>query len=197
MPALTARVKNIILSPDSEWVSIERERQSVSRILFGYLVPMALIGPVAGACGMLLRGGGASADRGGVLLLGIQSIFAGVVASLLGAVITACVVYLMTPVYRAPRDFRAALRLVVYAGTPIWVAGFVFVAPLDQVPALIIVLLIALMHTLYVFYLGLHRIVKVPLQEAAECAAIVALASLLLTTVVGYAGGSVGLFPPK
>ena len=197
MPALITRVKNIIMHPDNEWVSIERERNSVGRMLFAYLGPLMLIGPVASACGMLLRGGGGPADRAAGFQLAAQSILAGVVASLLGVLITACVIYLMTPVYRVPRNFRSAFRLVVYAGTPLWIAGIVFIAPLDEVPALIVVLLVALMHTLYVFYLGLHRVVKVPLQEAAECAAIVALASLLLTTVVGYAGGSVGLFPQK
>jgi hypothetical protein len=40
----------------------------------------------------------------------------------------------------------------------------------------------------------LHRLVKVPLRDAAECAAIVVLASLVLSTAVGYAGSAAGLF---
>ena len=73
MPALATRVRNIIMRPDSEWVFIEREQKSMRRMLFGYLGPMVLIGPLAGACGMLLRGGGASADRGAAGQLAVQS----------------------------------------------------------------------------------------------------------------------------
>lgn len=185
------------MDPDREWVAIGLERRSAGRILFAYLAPLALLGPISSACGMLMRAGAASADRDAALRLALLSAGGGFIASLLGVVITACVIYLVTPLYRAPRDFSAAFRLVAYAGTPAWLAGIVLIVPLQDFPLLIVALLVALMHTLYVFYLGLHRIVKVSLPEAAECAAIVALASLLLTTVVGYAGGSIGLFPQK
>jgi len=45
------------------------------------------------------------------------------------------------------------------------------------------------------FYLGLHQVTQVPRRDAAECAAIVMVASLLLSSVVGYVGSAAGLFP--
>jgi hypothetical protein len=99
------------------------------------------------------------------------------------------------PLYEGVRNYAAAIRLVAYAATPVWLAGIVLVAPLQKFPLLTIVILIALMHASYVFYLGLHHVANVRLRDAAECAAVVVFASLVLSTALGYAGGALGLLP--
>ena len=48
---------------------------------------------------------------------------------------------------------------------------------------------------MFLFYLGLHHIVKVPRCDAAECTAIVVAAGIMLSSVVGYYGSAAGLFP--
>jgi hypothetical protein len=50
------------------------------------------------------------------------------------------------------------------------------------------------MHALYLFYLGLHHVAKVPRGDAAECAAIIIVVSVVLSTIVGYIGSAAGLF---
>ena len=62
-------------------------------------------------------------------------------------------------------------------------------------PLLVIVILISLMHGLFLFYLGLHQVTKVPRRDAADCAAIVLVAGIMLSSVAGYYAGAAGLFP--
>ena len=60
---------------------------------------------------------------------------------------------------------------------------------------LAIVVLIALMHSLFLFYLGLHHIARVPRRDAAECTAIVVAAGIVLSSVAGYYASAAGFFP--
>ena len=197
MPHLIERVVRIITQPDREWAAIDRERASSLRILVGYLVPLALIASVAYGCAVLffsaegaLHPSAADLDVRGALKLATR----GFVAQLLGVAMTACVVYLVSPLQGAPRDFGAAFRAVAYACTPIWLAGVVLAAPLQRFPLLVVIILIAVMHSAFLLYLGLHHVVKVRRRDAAECAAIVVLASLFLSSIVGYAASAAGLF---
>jgi hypothetical protein len=57
--ALLDRVKNILLTPKTEWPVIAGETATVSSIYTGYVMILAAIGPVA----MAVRGG-----LGGILL---------------------------------------------------------------------------------------------------------------------------------
>ena len=45
--ALVDRVKNILLTPKTEWPKIEAEPASVQSILTGYVLILAAIGPIA------------------------------------------------------------------------------------------------------------------------------------------------------
>jgi Yip1-like protein len=198
MSKLLKRAANLIARPSHEWGIIERERGSVVRVLAGYLAPLALIAPVAHAISLLIGGNDAPRtfpDSGAALRFALASAAAGFVMQILGVFVTAAVVYLVMPLYDAARNYAAAVALVAYAATPVWLAGIVLLAPLQKFPLLAMVILIALMHASYVFYLGLHQIAKVHLRDAAECAAVVVFASLVLSTALGYAGGALGLLP--
>jgi hypothetical protein len=197
MPNIITRAANLVIRPEHEWRSIEREGSSFYRILAGYLAPLALIAPLAHTLSLLIAGESALRGAASGVALGVvlRSIIAGLAIQVLGVLITAAVVYLVMPLYRGARDYDAALRLVSYAATPVWLAGIVLVVPLERFPLLTVGILIALMHASYLFYLGLHQLVKVPLRDAAECAAIVVLASLVLSTALGYAGSAAGLLP--
>jgi hypothetical protein len=197
MPNIVTRAANLVFRPEHEWHLIELERSSFYRVLAGYLAPLALIAPLAHTLSLLIGDESAFQVAGSGVALGLVllSIIAGLGIQVLGVLITAIVVYLVMPLYRGERDYAAALRLVAYAATPVWLAGIILVAPLQKFPLLTVGILIALMHASYLFYLGLHQLVKVPLRDAAECAAIVVLASLVLSTALDYAGSAAGLLP--
>jgi hypothetical protein len=198
MQKLLTRAVNIIVRPDAEWAAIALERGQWWRVWWRYLAPLALISPLAFGGGVLLGGEGALryfSDDGTALLFALLAAAGGFITALAAVTATALATRLVMPLYRGRRDFGAAFRLVAYAGTPVWLSGIVLLAPLQRFPLLVIVILIGLMHSLYLFYLGLHYVAKVPRGDAAECAAIVTVASVLLSSVIGYFGSAAGLFP--
>ena len=54
--ALVDRVKNILLTPKTEWEVIDAEPTTVADLYKGYIIPLAAIGPVAQAIGSSVFG---------------------------------------------------------------------------------------------------------------------------------------------
>lgn len=188
------RAMRLVARPEHEWRAIALAKESAMRVLVCYLVPMALIAPIAHAAAMFMGTEGMlikPATSQAALLWAISAF----VSQMLGVLTMAAVVCLMAPLYRTPLDLGAAVRLVLYAGTPVWLAGLLLAAPLQRFPLLVIIILIALFHAAYLFYLGLHYMLKVRQSDAAEYAGIVAFLGLCLSTVVGYVGAAAGWFP--
>lgn len=198
MRRLVTRAANIVLRPESEWIAIANERSVWREVCWRYLAPLALISPLAYGCSVLI--GGESTFRQfanfeAALHFALLSTFGGFIVSLLSVIVIALAIWLVAPLYAGRRSFSDAFRVVTYAGTPVWLSGFILIAPLNRFPLLATVILIAIMHCMFLFYLGLHHVVKVPRRDAAECTAIVVATGIILSSVVGYYGSAAGLFP--
>ena len=55
-PSLVSRVLGILFSPNKEWATIANEDTPSSEVSARYVVPLALIGPVAGVIGSQVFG---------------------------------------------------------------------------------------------------------------------------------------------
>jgi hypothetical protein len=198
MQRLVRRAANIILRPESEWSAIAGERSAWLEVGWRYLAPLALISPLAYGCSVLI--GGASglrpfADVEAAWHFALLSAGSGFVVSPLSVTVIALVIWLVAPLYAGRRSFSDAFRVVTYAGTPVWLSGIVLIAPLDRFPLLSAIIVIAIMHCMFLFYLGLHHVMKVPRRDAAECTAIVVVGGIMLSSIAGYYGSAAGLFP--
>lgn len=197
MRRFIARAVNVIRHPEGEWPVISREQRSLGDLFWFYLTPLALTGPLAHGGRVLLGGDGAargSADANETLLVALQGVFGGYLASLLSVAALAVVAWQLAPLFAGRRSLGEACRVVIYASTPLWLAGGILIAPLDRFPLLAVVILVAAMHSAFLFYLGMHHVLKVPRGDAAECTAIVLMAGILLSTVAGYYASAAGLF---
>ena len=198
MRRLVTRAANIVLRPEREWNAIADEHSTWHEVCWRYLVPLALISPLAYGCSVLIGGDGAFRQFGNfdaALHFALLSALGGFIVSPLSVIVIALVIRLVAPLYAGRCSFGDAFRVVTYAGTPVWLSGFVLIAPLNRFPLLATVILIATMHCMFLFYLGLHHVVKVPRRDAAECTAIVVAAGVMLSSVVGYYAAAAGLFP--
>ncbi len=198
MRRFVTRAANIILRPESEWIAIAHERSAWHEVCWRYFAPLALISPLAYGCSVLI--GGESAfrqfpDFESALRFALLSACGGFIVSALSVLVIALVICLVTPLYTGRCSFGDAFRVVTYAGTPVWLAGVILIVPLNRFPLLAAIILIAIMHCMFLFYLGLHHVVKVPRRDAAECTAIVVAAGIMLSSVVGYYASAAGLFP--
>ncbi len=156
---LLARVKNILLSPSTEWPVIAAESTSASAIYLGYVAPLVAIGVLAALIGQSVIG---------LPLVGRVGIMGGLVhavlsflLSFLGVFVIALVVDLLAPTFGGQRDSLAALKVTAYSFTPGWVAGV-----LGLIPMLAVLGIIAALYGLYLLYLGLPVLMRCPQDKS-------------------------------
>lgn len=189
-PRLIARVKGILLDPQTEWAVIDDEFATVESLLKGYAVPLAAIGPIAGLIGGVLTGGS---------VLGL------LIGAILGYVLALVVVFLLSLIIDAlassfggvPDRVRAT-KTAVYASTGAWVAGVANIVPILGG----IIALLGALYSIYLMYLGLGRVMKAPSDKTVVYTVVVVIAyvvaamiaALLVAAVVAMTiGGAAGM----
>ena len=183
--ALVDRVRNIIVSPKTEWPKIAEEPATAQSIFTGYVLILAAIGPIAMAISLLAHG-----------------IVGGIAAAILSYIVALIVVFVVTliadalaPSFGGQKDFVAALKLVAYAHTAAWVAGVFRLIPyLGGVLGLI-----AAIYSLYTFYLGAPVLKKCTTDKAVGYTLVVIVCVIVLWVLLGVVlmgamfGGMMGM----
>lgn len=155
---LMDRVKNILLSPVSEWEKIKNESYTVSDLFRRYVMILAAIPAVAALIGFSVFGFsfGLSTIRmpiGTVVTYCILNY----VFSLIGVYLMAVIIDLLSPYFGASKDMDTALKIAVFSMTPAWVAGIFYI-----IPFLSIIGMLAGFYGLYVLYLGIKQLKDAP-----------------------------------
>jgi hypothetical protein len=165
---LVDRVKNILLSPRTEWPKIAAEAATVQSLYVGYILILAAIGPIA----LLIRSGGAA-----IAVAVAQYAIALVVTYLI-----ALIVDVLAPTFSGTKDFMQSLKLVAYSYTAAWIAG-VFLLLGSTTGGLLG--LIAAIYAWYTFYLGVPVLKKCPPEKAVGYTIVVVLCGIVLAIVLG------------
>ena len=170
---LVDRVKNILMTPKTEWPVIAAEDANPTAILTGYVVPLAAVPALATVIGTGLIGGpfGASLPFG--IGTGVISFIVGVA----GVYLTALVMDYLAPNFGSQKNFGRALQTVAYSYTPAWVGGI-----LSILPAISWLGTLAGLYGLYLMYLGLPHTMKTP-----EDKTIIYMVVTIIVLVVIYA----------
>jgi len=161
--SLQTRVVAILTKPAEEWRTIAAEPATVEGLMRGYAAPLAAIPAVAQFIGFTLVG--VTVPFAGTMRIGFARAFASAVVSwvlaLVGAWIAAMVIEKLAPNFQSKGNTAQALKLVVYSMTPIWVAGV-----LNLVPMLGVLVIVAALYAIYLFYLGLPPVMSTPSDKA-------------------------------
>jgi uncharacterized membrane protein YwzB len=88
--------------------------------------------------------------------LGIKQAIISFITTMLGVYISAYVIDMLAPNFGSAKDFRKSFQLVVYAYTPIMLAG-----AFQAVPALGLLGIVGL-YGLYLLYIGIKPMMKTP-----------------------------------
>src|SRR5262249_34707077 len=142
-PNLQARVTNILKQPAAEWPVIAAEPGDVASLLQGYAAPLAAIPAICRWIGFSVVGGAGpvvGTFRVGIVR-GLANAIVYWVFALVGAYIAALVIEKLAPTFKSSGSTMQALKLVVYASTPMWVAGV-----LNLVPALSPLIILAALY---------------------------------------------------
>jgi hypothetical protein len=173
---LKRRVIGILTDPIFEWRAIAAEQDDVATLYKSYIMPMAAIPAVSMFIGLGVIGAPFLGRFGIVTALGsaIWTYLASLATPMIGAV----VVEKLAPRFRSSGSTDAALRLVAYASTPVWVAGvlylLLYLAPL---------VLAGAVYAAYLFYLGLPAMMKTHPEQAVPYTVV----SVIIFLVVGIA----------
>ena len=174
------RAKGIILTPKTEWEKIAAEPADVMSLFTGYAAILAVIPAVCGLLGSTLIG--VSLPIIGTVRTPMGSALAHMV---LGYVFGLAVIYAVSwvvnalaPTFNGEKNPIAALKLVIYASTPVWIAGV-----LSLVPLLGVLGIIAGLYGLYLLYLGLTPLMKNPQDKSIGYTALIVVCYIVLALI--------------
>lgn len=183
------RARALLLNPRSQWALIAQEPDSIGDLYRRYLCVLAAVAPVCAFIKLSLIGYAWHGFR--VYRLGVGT---GLVAALVWYVLILLTVYVLgiivdavAPNFAGFPDRRRALQLVGYSSTPAWVAGFAQLLPsvLGSLCALA-----GFLYGIYLFYLGLPMLMRVPPERVPGYAAAYAIIALVLGWIVHLMTGN-------
>lgn len=178
------RVIKILTTPKTEWPVIEAEPTDVAKLYTGYIAILAAIPAVATFIGQTMIG---------MPIIGRYSMsyaFAGMIVgycvTLLGVYLAAFIIDKLAPSFQSTPNFIQALKLVAYSSTAGWVAGVLYVIPL-----LGILVLLASLYGIYLFYLGLPVLMKTPQDKVIVYMIVSAVVVIVVSIVLGVIGAAI------
>lgn len=179
------RVKNICLTPATEWPVIERESATSGGLIGGYAAPLIAASAVAAFIGGSVVGG----------LLGRTSFIMGLsiavltfVMQIISVFVLSLIINALAPTFGGQQNGTQALKLAVYSMTPAWVAGLLQILPL-----LGLLGIIGGLYGIYLLYLGLPTLMRSPQDKAVGYTVVVVVCAIVLSVVTGAVVGAIGL----
>jgi hypothetical protein len=187
--SLVDRVKNILLTPTTEWARIDAEPATVGGIFTGYVMILAAIGPIASLIGQQVFGIGAfgytwKPDIGYSIATSVMTY----ILSLVAVFVSSLVIDALAPSFGGTKDNVKALKVAAYASTAGWVA-----AVLGIIPMLGWLALIGALYGLYLLWLGLPMLMRVSQDKAVGYIIVVIVVQIVLYFVVAMVVGALVL----
>ena len=180
--SLQSRVIGILTTPADEWRTVAAEPADVAGLLRDYAAPLAAIPAVCSFLGLTVIG--MPAGFFGRFRIspvrGFVNMILTFVMALVGAWIAAIVVEKLAPTFQSKGNTTQALKLVVYAMTPVWVAGV-----LHLVPVLGVLTILAALYSIYLFYLGLPVVMSTPTAQVIPYMVVSAVVVIVVSLVLG------------
>jgi Yip1 domain len=149
---LIERVKNILITPKTEWTVIEGETATPQSLLMGYVLPLAVVA----AIGPLLTGL-LFAGIWGFKYFMITAIIA-FISQMVAYYISVIVIDMLAPSFGSEKNLGKSAQLVAYSATPGFVGGL-----LSFIPVLgLLISIAAWVYGVYLMYLGIGPLKKTP-----------------------------------
>lgn len=186
--SLVDRVKNILISPKTEWPRIAAEPASVASLFTGYAMIVAALPAIATLIGMVLIGASipfAIAQVAVSYIIGLGVVFA-----------VSFIANELAGAFGGTKNQVQATKIAVYAATPGWIIGILAIIP--QLAVLLILLgFLALIYAGYLIYLGAMPVMRVPEDKAVIYAVVTIVAWIviywiLLIIIAGIVLGALG-----
>ena len=183
--AIVDRVKNILLTPKTEWPVIATETTSTSGLMLGYVAPLAAIPAICGYVGSMLLFG----MLGMSSMIGLMAAVLGYVMSFVGVFVIAFIINLLAPTFGGEKNQANAIKVAVYSFTAAWIVGVFSLIPFIGVLGSLLGL-----YSIYLMYVGLPVLMKAPVDKSIGYTAVVFVAAIVFYIVTGAAVAMVVAF---
>jgi len=182
--AFVDRVRNICVTPATEWLVIEQEHTSPSELVVSYLAPLAAAGAAAGFIGSALLVSVLPFARsvGAALPIALVTAALSFVLTIAGCYVVGLIINALAPTFGGRQDSAQAFKLSVYAYTPVLVAGVLAIIPV--VGALFG--FVGWVYSLYLTYLGLTPMMQSAPDKAPAYTVVVVICSIVLGLTIGF-----------
>jgi hypothetical protein len=180
------KVKNVLVSPKTEWQTIEAENAPHAKVFTNYVVPLALIPAIAAFIGYGLIGYSVLGVHVGNFGWGLRQAVVQYLAMLGGTYITAFVIDALAANFGAQKDFKRAFSLVAYSYTPMFVGGVLLL-----LPSLSWVASLAGLYGLYLLYIGLQPMMKAPAEKQTAYFVVSLVATIAVAAVMSALLGAI------
>jgi hypothetical protein len=181
---LIDRVKNMFVTPKTEWDVIAAEATPPKHIVTGYVLPLAAIAAIAGFIGAVvvgtplpMLGTVRSSVVGGLLGAILQLAMAVASVFIMGFIIDA-----LAPTFGAQKNFHQAVKVAAYSYTPVWILSIIAIMPYLG----ILVALAAVAFAIYLLYLGLPRVMRGPQEKAAGYTVVVVIVGIVVGFILAF-----------
>jgi hypothetical protein len=175
MAGLVDRVKNILLTPKTEWPVIDAESGDTKEV-FTYVAILAALTLIGTVLSGLFAGGGFGLRA--TVVLGIL----GYVMAFVGVYVMAFIVDALATTFNGEKHMPSALKLIAYTNTPVWVAGLLSFIPI--VGGLI--LLVGAIYAIYLLYLGLPVLMRSPSDKTIGYMIVAIICAIVVWTVLFF-----------
>jgi hypothetical protein len=175
---LRKRLTGLLIDPKREWSIIEGEPADVVWLYRHFIAIVAAIPSLA----LFLRFTFTAQP-----FVGLGAASARYIIALATPMAAAVIVENLAPKFRSSGTTAGALKLVAYSATPVWVAGVFYLLPDLSGTAT----LVGVLYGIYLFALGLPRLMHTPREQLVPfmlvCALVLLVLNTLLTLVVSRA----------
>ena len=177
---IVERAKAITLNPAATWPVIDAEKHDAKSLFVPYLLILAAIPAVCSFIGLSLVGiGGFGFNFRIPFASGLAMMITTYILSIIMTFGMGWLASALAPTFGGKSDLVQGLKLAVFGGTPMMLAGI-----FNILPALSIIGLLVALYSLYVIYLGLPVLMKNPKEKTIVYMVVLIIASIIAGVVL-------------
>jgi hypothetical protein len=186
--AMIDRIKNILITPKTEWPVIAAENTTTADLLKNYVAPLAAIPAICGFIGGSLIGYGALGVSFKVpIVAGIGGAIFGYVMSFVSVFLISFIINALAPSFSAEKSDSQAMKLTVYSFTASWLGG-VF----SMIPGLRMLGVLCALYGIFLLFLGVPLLMKCPEDKAIGYTVVILIVAIVVSVVIAAIAATIG-----
>ncbi len=185
-----ARIKGMLLSPSLEFEAIAARPSSINELVLRYLIPLALLTPLATMVGMNQFDLAWDSNHG--YRVAKVKIFNVGVANFAFEIVTVMLIgfifFLLMTANRPRRNFVQAMNVAVYGSIPLMLSGILLFIPMN-----VVISMAAMIHSFILFWIGVQKVMQVDEQNASVFVAVSMTLLFGASSIMGAIAGKLGM----